>query len=259
MKTTHQLLIPTLMVMASGFLDAAEREASPAESNKPVLENPAGKKEMKLPGILINIEQHCVDVDSTVCLREGTLELVATVKGGKEHESIVAIDAKPMHVHAALLLLGALPGNPAMRKPVRGETDRWVDVAPAGGAVDVFLVFSEEGKKPVERPIRDFIKPSDEDAAKARAFPTDTFLFTGSLLVEAGPGPRKYACDESGNVISLVTFGDEVLGLSEFHSNENNSLMWQVDGEKLPAVGAKVILRLRPKAAQKKAAPAGEK
>ena len=84
---------------------------------------------VKLPGIEINVQARCVDVEATVCLREGTLELVACTKDSKEHESIVAIAARPMHVHAALLLLGAEPGNPAIMKPVEGEETSWLKVS----------------------------------------------------------------------------------------------------------------------------------
>lgn len=49
-------------------------------------------------------------------------------KGSKEHESTVAITARPMHVHTALLLLGANNGNPAMRRPIDEQKTRWMNV-----------------------------------------------------------------------------------------------------------------------------------
>jgi hypothetical protein len=48
-------------------------------------------------------------------------------------------------------------------------------------------------------------------------------------------------------VISIATFGDELLCLPGVHSHENGSLMWQVDATELPKVGTKVTLRLRPR------------
>lgn len=208
-------------------------------------------KELKLPGLTINLEQRSVDIESSVCLHHGSLELVACTKDTKEHESIVVIAAKPIHVHAALLLLGAKPGNPAMRKVVGENNDRWIHIPPSGGPVDVYLVFEDETKKLVERPISDFIvsskEQSEDPSGEAGKFPTHTFIFTGSVLIKGGSGPGKYLCDESGNVISISTFGDEVLSLPEVHSSENEALAWQVKGDALPAVGSKVILRLRPK------------
>ena len=109
------------------------------------------------------MQARCGDVEATVCLREGTLELVACTRDSKEHESIVAIAARPMHVHAALLLLGAEPGNPAIMKPVEGEETSWLKVPPRGDLVEVSLVWKKEGGEIVERPISDFIVRADSD------------------------------------------------------------------------------------------------
>ncbi len=212
----------------------------------------AALQKLQLPGVAINVQERCVDVDSSVCLHRGDLELVACTKGTKEHESIVVIGAKPMHIHLALLLLGAEPGSPATRKQLGDQAERWIDVPPSGGPVDVFLVLKGKEGKMVEHPISDFIAPSSkrsDDSAPAdqmARFPTHTFLFAGSVLYGDGPGPRRYLSDESGNVISLVTFGDELLCLPAIHSQDNDALMWQVNATNLPAVGSKVTLRLRP-------------
>jgi hypothetical protein len=193
-----------------------------------------------------------VDVASTVCLGQGALELIACTKDTKEHEAIIMIEAVPKHVHTALLLIGARPGSPAMRKPIDKEGTRWMDVPPSGGPVDVSLVFPDKEGKIVERPISDFIVANDDESNpaaqgdKQERFPTNTFLFAGSILHGEKDGPRQYLCDTSGNVISIATFGDELLCLSGVHDEANGHLMWQIDNTHLPAVGTKVTLRLRP-------------
>ena len=120
----------------------------------------AALQKLKFPGVAINVQERCVDVESSVCLHRGALELVACTKGTKEHESIVAIEAKPVHIHAALLLLGAKPGSPATRQQLGDQAERWIDVPPSGGPVDVFLVLKGKEGKMVEHPISDFIAPS---------------------------------------------------------------------------------------------------
>lgn len=212
----------------------------------------AALQQLKFPGVAINVQERCVDVESSVCLHRGALELVACTKGTKEHESIVVIAAKPRHIHAALLLLGAKPGSPATRQQLGDQAERWMDVPPRGGPVDVYLVFNGKEGNMVEHPISDFIAPSrpksnDPAAADQEArFPTHTFLFAGSVLYGDGPGPRRYLSDESGNVISIATFGDELLCLPEIYSQDNDALIWQVNAAGLPAVGSNVTLRLRP-------------
>ena len=220
-------------------------ESAPQQPvTKPVAES--ARKSLKLPGLVTNFQKRCVDIEASVCLEEGMLELIACTKGTKEHESIIAIEAKAMHVHTALLLLGAKSGNPAMRKPIDEERTRWIDIPPKGDQVDVYLVFKNEAGKMVEHPIGDFVTRSEEQPEKGDKFP-HTFLFAGSLLRAAGAGPRKYLSDLSGNVISIATFGDELLCLPGVYGQDNGSLMWQIDATKLPKVGSKVTLRLRPR------------
>jgi hypothetical protein len=246
-------------VLALALSSNLSRGAEPASGDKPAPQKSAAKparKKVKLPGLVINFQQRCVDLEAAVCLDEGTLELVACTKETKEHESIVTITARPMHVHTALLLLGANNGNPAMSRPVDEQKTRWIHVPPRGDPVAVYLVFENSDGKMVEHPISDFIARSekrvdefatdDDDAEEDIEFP-NTFLFAGSHLRDNGPGPRQYLADLSGNVISIATFGDELLCLPEIHSRDNDSLMWQVDATKLPKVGSQVTLRLRPR------------
>lgn len=232
----------------------ADKPASPEVAATAALE--AALKNLNLPGVVINLRERCVDVESSICLREGALELIACTKDTKEHESIIMVAAKPRHIHTALLLLGARAGSPAMRKPIDDEGMRWIDLPPRGDPVDVYLVFKDPQGKLVEHPISDFIVRSGEEAApspegaaagtdKAAKFP-HTFLFAGSLLHGEGPGPRQYLCDLSGNVISISTFGDELLCLPGVYGQDNGALMWEINSTDLPALGSKVTLRLRP-------------
>lgn len=249
MRTALQLVaLLCLLVGASTQADDEKKKLSELE---------AALEKLQLPGVRINLEERSVDVVSEVCLDEGMLELVACTKDSKEHESIVVIQARPMHIHTALLLLGAKPGNPAMFKLVEEGTDeRLVNIPPKGGPVQVSLAWKkdENTEKLTERPISDFIVRADpaglerkKASAKERRFPTSTFLFAGSQLVNNKEGPRTYLCDRSGNVISLATFGDELLCLPEVHSHQNGALVWQIDKTHLPKVGTEVTLRLRPK------------
>ena len=242
-----------------------QNSADEVASKQPV------RQPVKLPGLVIDFQKQCVDLDATVCLDRGYLELIACTKGSKEHESIVAITARPMHVHTALLLLGGNNGNPAIRKPVDKEKTRWVELPPRGDSIDVFLVVENSKGETIERPVSDFVKRAkdhlDEDddneshklkdatkkgaADTADRFP-NTFLFAGSQLRDRGKAPRQYLADQSGHVISIATFGDELLCLPSVHSQENGALMWRVDSTHLPKVGSKVTLRLRPRRKAKK-------
>ena len=224
----------------------------------------AARKPVKLPGMVVDyFEKRCVDLEGTICLEKGLLELIACTKGSKEHESIVAVSARAMHIHMGLLLLGANNGHPAMRKPVDEEKTRWVNVPPRGDSIDVFLVMANKDGKLIEKPISDFIVRSsgrvdevdgtvivapdqtEKRGGKEETSLPHTFIFAGSHLRDNGPGPRQYLADLSGNVISIASFGDELLCLPFHQTQENGALMWQVKPGTLPKVGTKITLRLR--------------
>ncbi len=226
-------------------------DASPEPATTPATN---AVPELKLPSLTINAKERCVDIEATVCLDKGALELIACTKGGKEHESIIAVGATPVHIHTALLLLGAKNGNPAMRKPINDEATRWVDVPPKGDLIEVFLELKDPAGKLTERPISDFVTRSAEHARSPGTVPAEggqiprfpsTFIFAGSLLIDNEQGPKTYLAERSGHVISIATFGDEVLCLPEVHSHENGALMWSIDPTHLPKKGTPVTLRLR--------------
>ena len=113
------------------------------------------RKPVALPGLIVNFEKRCVDLEARVCLDAGYLELIACTQGTKEHESIVSVSSKALHIHTALLLLGADSGHPEMRKLVDEKTERWVNLAPRGDPVEVMLVLGSNEGKMVEKPISD--------------------------------------------------------------------------------------------------------
>jgi len=248
--------IPLALSLALAISGHAEQTGAAGPEDAPQSMKEALER-LQLPGIKINLDEWSIDVDATVSLEQGMLELVACAKDTKEHESIVAVNAKPSHIHTALLLIGANPGNPAMRRIFgEGEEARIIDMPPRGGMIDVYLVL-ESPDGPKEVPINRFIQKSidyydlavtgEEKPDEREFYPTHSFMFTGSVLVERDEeGPRQYVADYSGNVISLVTFGDEMMGTPKIHDDANQSLVWEVRSEDLPELDSKVILRLKP-------------
>lgn len=244
-----RVLIVGFLIVGPAACDEPDRqqtEPAPPQTARP---------QLKLPGLTVNVAERCVDIEATICLDKGPLELVACTKGSKEHESIVAVEATPMHIHTALLVLGATNGHPAMRRPRDPAGTGWIDIPPSGDPIKVSLVFQDTDGQLVEHFISEFVAASDEasngasngaagDGGEAADFP-DTFLFAGSHLLDNGDGPRTYLADASGHVISIATFGDELLCIDGMHAHANDALMWQINPENLPPVGAKVTLRLR--------------
>lgn len=240
-------LTAVVVLMLPGLVHAEE-----AASEKP---KQPGADQVALPGITIDTKNKHVDVAAKIALDDGLLELVACITDTKEHESLLIVDAVPMHIHAALLLIGATNGHPARVEPANEEKTRWVHLPPRGDKIAVSIVYSdpEDKSKTIERPISDFLKrserndgfaPERENAADDSAEVFDTFLFAGSILVDQQDGEKQYVADETGHVISISTFGDELLCLPSRMTQDNAALVWAVDDAHLPAVGTKVKLRL---------------
>jgi hypothetical protein len=83
----------------------------------------------------------------------------------------------------------------------------------------------------------------DKDEARKRL---KVFLFAGSHLIGQEGTPKTYLADQSGSVISLSTFGDELLCLPQIYGHENHALRWEVNPKHLPQVGTQVLLRIKP-------------
>jgi len=229
--------------------------------------------------LLVDFEHQYVDVEATVCMEKGLLEVVACTPDTKEHESLVTVKAAPMHIHTGLVMLGAECGNPFMRKEIEdADGRRMVEVPAKGDLVKVSLVYEDAEGKAVERSVSDFIRharkenadgevdaraePGKEADPKAEERLTDSFVFAGSIIYEPDSGKPQYLADESGDVITISTFGDDMLCLPFELSSANEALEWEVDPTHLPKVGTKLTLRLRPVKAgkedqgQKQEAPA---
>ena len=87
-----------------------------------------------------------------VVLRDGILEMLCCPKQTKEHESVLAVDAKAFIIHAGLLALGAKPGQPVRYYP---------DYHPATGQrVDVFLQWRDKKGNPHRVPAQRWLRHS---------------------------------------------------------------------------------------------------
>ena len=212
---------------------AQETAKPPAEAAPAAAPDPA-----KLPNVNVNIEQKYIDLSGEVCLNDGLLELVVTVRSAKEHESVFTVKARPQHIHLALLMLGLKPGAPGSW---RYEDRKPIPIDPKGDRVAAFAVFRDKDGKEVETPINQFVK----DRVSGKTLDSHVFLFAGSKLVDPPMGERFYMADQTGDVVSLVSFDAELLAIPRAASSANDDLIWVANREKLPEVGTPVTIRLR--------------
>lgn len=198
------------------------------------------------PQVHVDVVNRRVEVEGVVPIvaddgRGGAvyLELIACTPNTREHEVLVVTEARPSHVHAALLLLGLEPGRPGSW---RWEGDQLRADPPTGAPVAVEFVLERDGQEVVE-PASSWVL----NRATGEHFPPGPWLFAGSRLVPH-MGRSVYDADGTGVFIGLTTFGSEVLAWPEMISPEAavEQPVWVADPSRTPKVDTPVRIRLRP-------------
>ncbi len=212
-----------------------------AEKLKPTKAKLRGEKPL-LPYVWLHRKKGYVDLPGEIVLREGLIELIATIRGGKTHEAIATVHARPQHIHLALLLLRLQPGSPGKwvyKKNGDGKKTPH-PVNPTGSPVRVSFVLEEDGEK-VERPASAFVV----NRFTKKPLPSNVFLFSGSTIRRRQDGSRFYTADMTGDVIALVSFGSELLAWPRAASTSNDRVAWHARTEAIPPKGTSVTVRLR--------------
>ncbi|MBU0617803.1 MAG: hypothetical protein KKI02_08810, partial [Planctomycetes bacterium] len=110
-----------------------------AQPSVPTSQAAAGGVRAFQPGVGIDWARRTVHVDGRVVLRAGPVEFLACF-AGKEHESIVRLDASAVHIYMALGLVGLEPGHPPRWDEQRGRFG-----PAAGDLVDVSIEWEGDG------------------------------------------------------------------------------------------------------------------
>lgn len=180
------------------------------------------------------------------------LELLACRPGTREHESVVTLDARAEHLHAALLLLGLTPGAPA---DARWEGDDLVQTPPRGPALGVSFVFDDAPGRPVpagayvaDQATGAPLAPAPAEADAGAPATGGGWRFAGSRLVE-GRQRTYFLAEENGTLISLVNFGDDLIARDTPHPADGGNGFWTLNADPagwpaLPAPGTPLTVRL---------------
>ncbi|MBI1367775.1 MAG: hypothetical protein GC162_03885 [Planctomycetes bacterium] len=231
-----QSMMIVLGIVSVAMAGCQQPAAQADDAKAPEAPAAAAVKPVSMPFVDVNLKEGYVDVAGSVCLREGPLELFATVASGKEHESIITIKARPQNVHFALLMLGAKPGSPGSweykdNKPIPHD--------PKGDHLKLTLLYDKDGKK-VERPINEFVR----DMKTRKTLASNVFVFAGSRMTKDENGKESYAADSTGDVVTLVSFYEEMIAQPKAASNSNEQLEWEANTPEIPEVGTPVTLRI---------------
>lgn len=170
------------------------------------------------------------------------LEVLACSRDTREHEAVVVTEARPSHVHAALLAIGLEPGKPGSYS---WEGEGMQASAPTGPRVRVEVIVG------VGEP--SLLTDWAIDVRTGQTL-TETLrqaghgmLFAGSVRIARDEGER-YLGDGDGTLVGLSTFGTETVA-SESMFNPDSAVeepVWIANAAMVPVAGTKVRVRIRP-------------
>lgn len=217
-----------MLAVAAMFLSApsgsAELQGQPTTA-------PAGRRIEYAPGVWIDWGRRQVDVSARVVLREGLLELFACSPHTREHESIVAVQARPVRVYEALGLIGLQPGKPA-HYDARLDTR----VAASGSRLILEVTWVQQGHMQTAS-VWDWMA----DARTNELLVPREWVFSGSRPLPGGV----FGADVEGTVACVVNFDTALIGLPDSYSADN-SLLWVCARTKaIPPIGTECRLVVR--------------
>lgn len=202
---------------------ARERDRAPAE-------RPIELREFA-PGVRIDWRQRQVEVDARVVLRKGPLELLACSPKTREHESVLAVGARPMHIFQAMGLIGLEPGSPARYEE---KTDRWRP--PHGEALDLRVRF-RQGDKAHTVPVERWLLEVKTGRPPERV----DWVFSGSRTLESG----RFGAGLEGTVVCVVDFETALISVGSLHSADNELLWLEANTSAIPPPDTPCTLLIR--------------
>jgi hypothetical protein len=176
---------------------------------------PSLKRLSKTDAVWLDEDRKELVVGGTVVLDRGPLELFACPKGTKEHEAVMAVDAKAQIVHAGLLALGLEPGRPVSFDP---------EYAPATGpVVKIRMRWKGKDGKVAETPAQDWIR----DTRTGKPMAADWVFVGSSFWKDETTGEEFYQAD-GGDLVCISNFPTATLDLPIASSQSNEALLFEV-------------------------------
>jgi hypothetical protein len=216
-----------------------EKPSIPTELRSPLGEDPAKLTALDPDAVVwIDKKEHRVVTVGQICQRRAPLEMFACPVGTKEHEAVVAIPAKAMVLHAALLAVGAEAGKPVQFQP---------KYVPASGTkIDVSARWKDDKGKIQSARAQDWVRN-----IKTRKPMEYDWVFAGSSFwTDDRTGKRYYQAD-GGDLICVSNFPSAMLDLPVESSQSDSELMFEAFTEHIPALGTPVTVILTPKLEKK--------
>jgi hypothetical protein len=216
-----------------------------------------GEHRYRIGQVVVDTKAGVVRAPARVNMRRGIIEYLAVAGAGKLHESVLLVEAEPVHLHVGLLLLGLEPasregrgrraegggqsgsGTRLSSSPLSGERDgaraeHRGGSASAGTGVQAWVEWRQGGRVRLAR-----LEELAWDIPAKRPMPPVAWVFTGAS--PPGDGPFRA---EQRSVVATYTDADSVL--NNPLPTAGDDTVYKANERLIPVVGTRMTLVLRP-------------
>jgi hypothetical protein len=193
---------------------------------------------VQLGPLRINTKERLITLPATINMTNGLLEYALVHKDGKVHESVLACEAKPHQIHAAMLLLGLAVTNTVGNAESSGQIEDPAKIEIPGKPVEISVAWSDGGKI-VQQPLSALIF----NKGTKRALPGQPWVYNGSRFSEG-----RFLAELSGSIVSLITDLDALINSTS--AGHDDDTIWEVNASVVPPIGTRVDVTLKIPAAK---------
>ena len=237
------LLLPLSLPIFPLLAPAPEAQDQPRQALTAELE-----AAFQAQGIQLELERGTLAVPAEVCIREELLEYVLVGPQGAAHESLFATGVSPTVLNAALVALGAVPGEnvrwveknpPPTPEEVRDGAPTHDIVPPKGDAFLMYVAW-REGEEIYFFRLEDLIT----NLRFGRSMRRHGWIYLGSRMVQPDPGKAEevLAAEILGNLINLSYFRAGNTLFTAALDDCVHQTIWVPNSALVPGRGAPVTL-----------------
>lgn len=179
---------------------------------------PADPGKFQIGKVTFDLRKREVSFPAQVNLRDALIEYAVVGKTGKRHESLLMTEADPVHIHLAMLLLGAKIPPPKSKDKVPSP----------GQAINILISWQKDGKEQTGR-LEDWIIVGEDKLPAGKG----KWIYNGARIEN---GHFTAAADQS--VVALI-LDIHALVNNPRTGNENDEI-WFPHEIKIPPLGTKV-------------------
>jgi hypothetical protein len=192
------------------------------------------------PQVRAVLAQKAVELEGRIACRQGFLEQLVCRQGTRDHESLIVTTAPASAVHAALLAAGLQAGTPGSWSVDRSGALQLIQ--PQGETVQVLVRWVDATGERTQ-PLAQWMVNTRADPGQ----PAPAFVFAGSRFRRMADGSERYAADDSGSIVGLVTFGDEVVAMRTVIPDKVDvaPAAWKARTDDIPPEGSVVTVIFR--------------